>query len=118
MRTDLTADLSGARVRGVVTVGALIEISEHRDDFAAVMRRCAQGNVTDIRAVLVACLRAAGDLRPAEIPGEVDRLIEQGGLDPCQDFAIRLLTDAFNKAETSLGNSRAAAGETTTAAAD
>ncbi len=116
MRTDLTARLVGANVRGVVTVGALLEIAEHRDDFAEVMQRCARGDANTIRAVLVACMRAAGDLRPVEIPDEANRLIEDAGLGETGMFAVRLLTDAFEKAETSAGNSAAAGAETTAAA--
>jgi len=97
MRTELEADIAGGRVRGVVTVAALLDIAAHRDDFSAVLARCARGNAGDILAVLKAVLRAAG-LKPAEVDGEARRLMEDGGLQPCGEFCVRLLTHAFDKA--------------------
>lgn len=97
MRTAIDAVLAGRPVRGVVTVSALVEIAAHRDDFPAVMQRCARGNVGDISAVLKACLRAAG-VKPAELAPEVDRLIEDAGLEACGKFCVELLSDAFDKA--------------------
>lgn len=117
MRTELTATLAGGPVRGAVTIGALIEIAEHRDDFREVVQRCATANATTIRAVLRACLAAAGDLKPLQVAAEADRLIEQAGLSACGEFAVRLLQDAFDKAETAAGKSPAAASPTATEAA-
>lgn len=97
MRTELEAVIAGGTVRGVVTVDALLEIAAHRDDYPAVIRRCAVGNVSDIRAVLKAVLRAGG-LKPAEVDAEARRLIEEGGLQPCGEWCVSLLTDAFDKA--------------------
>lgn len=100
MRTDLTAEIGDARVRGVVTVGALLEIADAWPEMDALARRLAVGDVRPVRAVLIACLKATGDLRPLEVTTEVDRLIETAGIEPCARFAERLLIDAFNKAET------------------
>lgn len=107
MRTEITTDLAGVPVRAVVTCGALIEIAAHRDDFRAVLARCLGGNVGDIKAVLGATLRAAGEMKPAEIAAEVPRLIEEAGLAACGEFCVRLLQDAFDKAEQSAGESPA-----------
>ena len=104
MRTDLTQDLAGTTVRGVVTIGALIEIAEHRDDFALLSRRIHEANAPDVRAVMRACLRAAGDLKPLDVNSEVDRLIEEAGLQVCSQFCDRLLVYAFNKTETARVN--------------
>ena len=117
MRTDLTAEIAGCRVRAVVTAAALVEIEEARGDFADVVRRVSVGGVRDIRAVLAACIRAAGELRPAEVETEVARLIEAGGIKAASDFASRLLGDAWDKAETAGKKSEAAAAAGTTAAA-
>ena len=51
MRTEITAELAGTPVRAVVTCGALIDIASYRDDFRAVIGRCASGNVGDIMTV-------------------------------------------------------------------
>jgi hypothetical protein len=108
MRTDLTAELAGATIRGVVTVGALEEMIGDRswDAFTAAMD---SGDPRVTRAVLRAVLRAAGDYRPLEIPAVVDRLIEEAGLVACHAFAIRLVNDAMTKAESARKNSPAAA---------
>jgi hypothetical protein len=107
MRTELTADLAGATIRGVVTMGAFEEMIGDRawDAFTAAMD---SGDPRVTRAVLRAVLRAAGDFRALEIPAVVDRLIEEAGLGACHTFAIRLVNDAMTKAETVRKNSPAA----------
>ena len=97
MRTELEAEIAGGRVWGAVTVAALMDIAAHRDDFSAVLARCARGNAPDILAVLKAALRAGGTVKPAEAEGEARRLIEEGGLQACGEFCVRLLTHAFDK---------------------
>lgn len=118
MRTEITAELAGTPVRAVVTCGALIDIASYRDDFRAVIGRCASGNVGDIMTVLKAVLRAAGDLEPLEVAAEAPRLIEQAGLAACGEFCVRLLQDAFDKAEQSAGESPAPEAATTPPAKD
>lgn len=108
MRTDLTAQLAGVKVRGVVTVGALEEMIGARG-WAAFSAAIDGGDPLVTRDVLRATLRAAGDFRALEIPSLVDRLMEEAGLVACHAFAIRLVNDAMTKAETARKNSPAAA---------
>lgn len=112
MRTELTATLAGGRVRGRITVAALLEVAEHREDLLDAIRRCLRGEVRDVRAVLVAALRAQGELRRAEVEPEVDRLIEEAGLAACGEWAAALLRHAFDKAaeaQAGFGGAEAAA---------
>lgn len=116
MRTDLTATLAGSEVRGVVTVAAWEEMVGERT-WAEFLGALDAGDPRLIRAVLRACIRAAGDLRPLDVPGEVDRLIEEAGVIACHAFAVRLVNDALHKAETARKNGPAAGAKTTTPAA-
>ena len=115
MRTDLTADLGGGTVRGVVTTGALIEMRADRkwQDFAEALEA---GDPEVVRDCLRACLKAAGDVSAVHVPGEVDRLIEAAGVTACQLFAMRLVGDALYKSETARKNSPAAGAEEAPAA--
>jgi hypothetical protein len=108
MRTDLTQEIAGHQVRGVVTIGALEEMIGTRTwgEFTAALD---SGDPRITRTVLRAALKAAGDLRPLEVAAEVDRLIEAAGVYECHAFALRLINDALNKAETARKNSPAAA---------
>lgn len=108
MRTDLTRDLAGSRVRGVVTIGALDEMigAATWDGF---MRALLLGDPRTVRATLEAVMRAAGDLRPLDVVAEAKRLMEEAGIAACAEFAATLVQDAIDKSETARKNSLAAA---------
>jgi hypothetical protein len=115
MRTDLTQEIAGCQVRGVVTIGALEEMIGAKSwaEFTAALDG---GDPRITRVVLRAAIKAAGDLKPLEVSAEVDRLIEAAGVYECHAFALRLINDALNKAETARKNSPAAAPNEATAA--
>lgn len=117
MRTDLTHDLAGVPVRGVVTIGALVEMVPEGLRWQTFCNDLDAGDFRIVRSVMRAAMKAAGDLRPIEVLAEVDRLLEEAGLVACHAFAVRLFNDAMLKAETVRKNSPAAPPQEATAAA-
>lgn len=117
MRTDITVEIDGNRIRGVINalswdamIGAL--------DFHEFQRAVATCDPRTTRRILTAAIGAAGDLPPLKIAPEVDRLMEELPLREVGFFALRLIEDALDKTERASKNSLAAEAETTAAAAE
>jgi hypothetical protein len=104
MRTELTADLAGCQVRGVITIGTFEEMLGGLS-WQSFTEALEAGDPRIVHAVLRASLKAAGDLRPLEIVRESARLLEEAGVQECHTFAVRLINDALSKAETARKNS-------------
>jgi hypothetical protein len=118
MRTDLTTEINGVRIRGVVSALSWGEMIPKGMDFLEWQRALTLSDPRITRLILMATMKAAGDLSPLEIGPAVDGLMERLPLRQIGELhCLRLIEDALDKVEGASKNSHAAeAPETATAA--
>ncbi len=108
MKTDITEAVGSSKVRVVVRATAWADMIGDQN-YEEWLTSLHFGDPRLVRRALSVMLRDAGDLKPLQVDAEVDRLIEEEGVNPVAVLVQRAVKHALAKTEDVTKNSPAGA---------